>query len=61
MYLVMCYDPRPKQGWFAWSGAMKTRQEAEKAIERADKESPDGKPIKYKILDFWMPAELISA
>ena len=61
MYLVMCFDPRPKYGWFAWSGAKKTRQEAEEALARADKEDWNGKPIKYKILEFWMPSEYISA
>ena len=57
MYLVLCYDPRPNQGWFAYSGAKKTRQEAETALALAPKENMNGKPIKYKILDFWLPSE----
>lgn len=58
MYLVLCFDPRPRQGWFAYSGAVKTRAEAEAILDRADKTDwMTGKPIKYKILDFWLPQE----
>lgn len=55
MYLVLCYDPRPRQGWFAYSGALKTRDEAQAVINRADSVNwMTGKPIKYKIIDFWL-------
>lgn len=58
MYLVLCYDPRPRQGWFAYSGALKTRAEAETILNQADKINwMTGKPIKYKIIDFWMGVE----
>lgn len=55
MYLVLCYDKRPGKGWFAYSGALKSRDAAQEAINRADTTDVNGKPIKYKILDFWMP------
>lgn len=57
MYVVLCYDPRPKYGWFAWSGAKKTRREAEETMARADKEDWNGKPIKYKILEIYVPTD----
>lgn len=57
MYLVLCYDRRPGYGWFAYSGALKTKMEALEVIKRAPKEGMTGKPIKYSVIDFWMPID----
>jgi len=63
MYLVLVYDPRPKHGWHAYSGALRTKEEAEKILNDPflDKTDWNNKPIKYKIIDFWMPSDYISA
>ena len=56
MYLVLCYDPHARM-WFAYSGALKTRFEAETEIRSAPKYDVNWREIKYRVLDFWMPRE----
>lgn len=53
-YLVMVCDPRPRHGWFAYSGAYKDRKKCEESLEYLRCQvTPNGKPIKAKILEFW--------
>ena len=56
MYLVLCYD-RHARMWFAYSGAMKTKFEAQDVIRRSPKLDMNDREIKYRVLDFWMPKE----
>ena len=58
MYLVLCYDKHLRE-WFAYSEAKKDRLAAQEELKYAPKTGIDDKPVKYRIISFWMPKEFL--
>ena len=54
MYLVLCKDPRPCFGWFAYSAAVPSFEDTKAILERADRYDLKGREIQYKVIDFWL-------